>query len=274
MGIVPFFRNSAKEDIMKGTVKIFNVMRGLGYIEGEDGREYFVHKSSVGSREDGDVELRTLAVGEEVEFDPAMGGDKGITADQVEQIGESLVHFVYAKSPALNKEGHSRVRVRNDDEVVVCGYTGIEAQPSVYAQGHFRAYSVGKQKITGFDVDLPMPSESRAVVILTGKDKRPVKYKSHYAGFQPGFYIMAVRKNGQVRVSNVGYRTEQEDGKDYTWAVTELRFYHHYDFSDISEKSLKAQTPTSGKGRDNDGFVEGILLALELMGRTVVRATA
>ena len=33
---------------MKGTVKFFNVMKGFGFIAGEDGKEYFVHKSGLG----------------------------------------------------------------------------------------------------------------------------------------------------------------------------------------------------------------------------------
>ncbi|MBN2454119.1 cold-shock protein [Candidatus Woesearchaeota archaeon] len=32
---------------MKGTVKFFNDMKGFGFIAGEDGKEYFVHKSGV-----------------------------------------------------------------------------------------------------------------------------------------------------------------------------------------------------------------------------------
>ncbi|MBI4453782.1 cold shock domain-containing protein [Candidatus Woesearchaeota archaeon] len=32
---------------MKGTVKFFNVMKRFGFIAGEDGKEYFVHKSGM-----------------------------------------------------------------------------------------------------------------------------------------------------------------------------------------------------------------------------------
>lgn len=32
---------------MNGTVKFFNPMKGFGFIAGEDGKEYFVHKSSI-----------------------------------------------------------------------------------------------------------------------------------------------------------------------------------------------------------------------------------
>ena len=32
---------------MKGTVKFFNSMKGFGFIAGEDGKEYFVHKTGL-----------------------------------------------------------------------------------------------------------------------------------------------------------------------------------------------------------------------------------
>ena len=32
---------------MKGTIKFFNSAKGFGFIAGEDGKEYFVHKSGL-----------------------------------------------------------------------------------------------------------------------------------------------------------------------------------------------------------------------------------
>ncbi|MBI2660230.1 cold shock domain-containing protein [Candidatus Woesearchaeota archaeon] len=32
---------------MKGTVKFFNASKGFGFIAGEDGKEYFVHKTGL-----------------------------------------------------------------------------------------------------------------------------------------------------------------------------------------------------------------------------------
>ncbi|PIU75760.1 cold-shock protein [Candidatus Pacearchaeota archaeon CG06_land_8_20_14_3_00_35_12] len=32
---------------MKGTVKFFNEMKGFGFITGEDGKDYFMHKTSL-----------------------------------------------------------------------------------------------------------------------------------------------------------------------------------------------------------------------------------
>ena len=33
---------------MNGTVKFFNAGKGFGFIAGEDGKEYFVHKTAIG----------------------------------------------------------------------------------------------------------------------------------------------------------------------------------------------------------------------------------
>lgn len=62
---------------MKGTVKFFNEMKGFGFIAGEDGKEYFVHKSGL---EEG-VSLRE---NDAVEFDVEQG-DKGPKAVHVKK---------------------------------------------------------------------------------------------------------------------------------------------------------------------------------------------
>lgn len=60
---------------MKGTVKFFNQMKGFGFIAGEDGKEYFVHKSGLG-------EGVNLHENDAVEFDVEQG-DKGPKAVNV-----------------------------------------------------------------------------------------------------------------------------------------------------------------------------------------------
>lgn len=60
---------------MKGTVKFFNVGKGFGFIAGEDGTEYFVHKT--GLKED-----VTLNENDAVEFDVEQG-DRGPKAVNV-----------------------------------------------------------------------------------------------------------------------------------------------------------------------------------------------
>ena len=64
---------------MKGTVKFFNAGKGFGFIAGEDGKEYFVHKTGLGSG----VELNES---DSVAFDVEQG-DRGpkavnVTKDQ------------------------------------------------------------------------------------------------------------------------------------------------------------------------------------------------
>ena len=60
---------------MKGTVKFFNAMKGFGFIAGEDGKEYFVHKTGL-------KEGVVINEGDAVTFD-VVQGDKGPKADNV-----------------------------------------------------------------------------------------------------------------------------------------------------------------------------------------------
>ena len=64
---------------MKGTVKFFNGMKGFGFIAGEDGKEYFVHKSGL-------KEGVTLNENDAVTFD-VEEGDKGPKAANVAKEG-------------------------------------------------------------------------------------------------------------------------------------------------------------------------------------------
>lgn len=60
-----------------GKVKWFNSRKGYGFIATEDGRDIFVHYSSVAG--DG---YKTLAEGDSVTFD-IVEGDKGLRAENV-----------------------------------------------------------------------------------------------------------------------------------------------------------------------------------------------
>jgi CspA family cold shock protein len=70
--------NKHKERFMSdGTVKWFNPRKGYGFIATADGRDIFVHYSSISG--DG---YKTLAEGDPVTFD-VVEGDKGLRAENV-----------------------------------------------------------------------------------------------------------------------------------------------------------------------------------------------
>ena len=60
---------------MEGTVKWFNRQKAYGFIEGEDGQEYFVHQSAL-------AEGTFIRDNDKVSFDPA-DGEKGKQAQNV-----------------------------------------------------------------------------------------------------------------------------------------------------------------------------------------------
>ena len=62
---------------MNGTVKFFNGTKGFGFIAGEDGKEYFVHKSAL-------AEGVMLTANDAVTFD-VEEGEKGPKAVNVQK---------------------------------------------------------------------------------------------------------------------------------------------------------------------------------------------
>ena len=63
---------------MKGKVKMFNTARGFGFITGDDGKDVYVHTSSI---EGG----ATLAPGDAVEYEVETG-EKGLRAKGVKKL--------------------------------------------------------------------------------------------------------------------------------------------------------------------------------------------
>jgi len=63
---------------MNGVVKWFNSNKGFGFIEGEDGNDYFVHFSNIDSSEG----FKTVNEGDEVIFSPTKK-EKGLSAEHV-----------------------------------------------------------------------------------------------------------------------------------------------------------------------------------------------
>jgi CspA family cold shock protein len=66
---------------MKGTVKWFSVNKGYGFITGEDGKDIFVHYSSI------EVEgFKTLNEGQEVTYEIGEGTNKRPVAVNVKPV--------------------------------------------------------------------------------------------------------------------------------------------------------------------------------------------
>ncbi|OYT54452.1 MAG: DNA-binding protein [Candidatus Altiarchaeales archaeon ex4484_2] len=64
--------------MVDGTIKFFNDVKNYGFIEGDDGNDYFVHRSDI-------VGEASLAEGDRVSFTP-VEGDRGPKADKVEKL--------------------------------------------------------------------------------------------------------------------------------------------------------------------------------------------
>lgn len=62
----------------EGTVKFFNETKGFGFIEGEDGKEYFVHTTGL-------MEGVRITQGDKVSFE-VVQGDRGLKAEKVIKI--------------------------------------------------------------------------------------------------------------------------------------------------------------------------------------------
>ena len=67
--------------MVEGTVKFFNRTKNYGFIDGDDGKSYFVHATGL-------AEGTTIDEGDKVSFD-AVEGDKGPKAENVKKLGES-----------------------------------------------------------------------------------------------------------------------------------------------------------------------------------------
>ncbi len=80
---------------MIGTVKWFDVKKGFGFILNPEGKDVFVHFSSI----EGDG-FRALKDGEKVEYEE-LGGEKGLAAKSVKRIKtpKSMVAGTSAAGP-------------------------------------------------------------------------------------------------------------------------------------------------------------------------------
>jgi CspA family cold shock protein len=77
-----YYEKRGVEMAMKGTVKWFDVKKGFGFIQQEDGNDVFVHHSNISGNG-----FKVLEDGESVEFE-VVEGDKGLQAENVVRAGE------------------------------------------------------------------------------------------------------------------------------------------------------------------------------------------
>ncbi len=77
-----YYEKRGAEMAIKGTVKWFDVKKGFGFIQQDDGNDVFVHHSNISGNG-----FKVLEDGESVEFE-VVEGDKGLQAENVVRAGE------------------------------------------------------------------------------------------------------------------------------------------------------------------------------------------
>jgi CspA family cold shock protein len=80
--------------MLNGTVKWFDSKKGYGFILGPDGKDVFVHFSTIVGEG-----FRSLRDGEEVEYELAQG-DKGLLATEVRR-REAALRKMAVREPAM-----------------------------------------------------------------------------------------------------------------------------------------------------------------------------
>lgn len=251
---------------MKGKVTIFNATKGVGFIG-----EQFFHWSHI--QMEG---FKAVLPGWEVEYDVAAddaGRPQAVRVRPLELTGLTV------------RTGDVAVQVDTQGELVDLSIDALgriyalnkrPVSAHVEAEGRFRAYYVGSLHLHQFGLYLPASTAERAFVLLDQqKSPRKVRHDGQYKHVGPGTYFTMVEKSGRVVVANIGRRfqpTSSAQKRGDTWLVVERRFVHQYDLSVLTAEALLAQTPTSGKTRDNDGFIPGILRGCAWMSQAATAA--
>lgn len=261
---------------MRGAVKFFNVGKGLGFVSGEDGTEYFVHHSQLMMSG-----LRFLVAGQRVEFTPAQDAQGRLQAHCVLSLAAPKGVIRRDELPELTLVGEERAAVRVDALGRVCAIDGRPVSAHVEVDGAFRAYRTGPRHLRGCELRLPASTAEVGFVLLDNeKNPRRETRPGVYNNAESGSYVVVVHRGGRVTVWSLARRIQDTvDGRRderaaLHWLVVERRFDYQYDFDgDLTEQRLRAATTTSGLDRDNDGFIPAILRGIEAM-RAAAKAAA
>jgi len=92
------FTDEVHQKRMRGNCKWFDGVRGFGFISGTDGRDYFIHQTSIKSRG-----WRNLEMNQEVEFEVVMDNDR-LKAINVTAPGGTFVECEQARQREVCSE--------------------------------------------------------------------------------------------------------------------------------------------------------------------------
>ena len=87
----------------KGTVKWFDVKKGFGFIQQEDGGEIFVHYSNISGSG-----FKVLEDGENVEFE-VIEGNKGLQAQNVVKVEDELMSLGLKTIEKIRKKDTNKI---------------------------------------------------------------------------------------------------------------------------------------------------------------------
>jgi CspA family cold shock protein len=93
--------------MVEGTVKFFDETKHFGFINGDDGKSYFVHESAL-------KEGVSIAEGDRVTFD-AVAGDKGPKAENVVKSEGKTAEAAKEEAPAETEEAAAEESEENSE---------------------------------------------------------------------------------------------------------------------------------------------------------------
>ena len=249
---------------MKGTVAISNAVKGLGFIDGENGSRCFFHQTDLAV-----PGFRAIAVGEEVEYTATTREGRPVAKEIRPVNGTGGVQIANPRPRAIMLEkGMGVLRVDTLDRIYakedLFPFGEFVIAPSVWVDGAFRAFRTDVAA-RGFTLRLPQPTSSRAFVALD-PDKKPLPPTDDQVQLPLGSYILSLEQDGTLDIQCIGRRFQNEQGSGGNWVVLEHRFRHTLNL----REDIVNQIPTSGLERDNDGFLPGIVQAATLLNQGVM----